>query len=332
MDNYWIDKSILVTGAGGFIGSHLVEALVDHGARVMAFTHYNSRGDPGLLSLLPNDVFSRIEIVSGDLLDLPALNKTMKNIDFVFHLGALIAIPYSYDHPLQVVQTNILGTLNVLLAARRNGVERIIHTSSSEVYGSALKVPIDENHPLQGQSPYSASKIGADKIVESFYCSYELPVVTIRPFNTYGPRQSSRAIIPTIIIQTLTQETIKLGNLDTYRDLTYVTDTVNGFLCAAKTKGIEGQTINLGVGIEIQIKELADQIISIINKPVEITIDPGRMRPEKSEVTRLISDNQRARSFLGWEPLMNLRDGLSNTVDWYMENLELVRHQVKLFQ
>jgi dTDP-glucose 4,6-dehydratase len=332
MQDFWTEKKILVTGAGGFIGSHLVEALVNHGAIVRAFTHYNARGDPGLLSLLPDHVFSEIDIVQGDLLDLPALSKAMKEIDIVFHLGALIAIPYSYTHPLQVVETNVMGTLNVLLAGKENGVERIVHTSSSEVYGSALKVPIDENHPLQGQSPYSASKIGADKIVESFYCSYNLPVVTLRPFNTYGPRQSSRAIIPTIIIQTLTQDSIKLGNLNTYRDLTYVSDTVDGFLRAAKTPGIEGKTINLGVGIEIQMRELVDEIISIINKPVEITVDPALLRPEKSEVMRLISDNQRARELLGWEPSTNLRDGLSKTVGWFTDNLELVRHQLRIFK
>jgi dTDP-glucose 4,6-dehydratase len=331
MQDFWLDKNILVTGAGGFIASHLCEALVEQGAKVKAFTHYNSRGDPGLLSLLPKDIYSKIEIVTGDLLDLPTVTNSMKDIDIVFHLGALISIPYSYSHPVQVVETNVLGTLNVLMAGKENGVERIIHTSSSEVYGTALRAPIDEDHPLQGQSPYSASKIGADKIAESFHLSYDLPVVTLRPFNTYGPRQSSRAIIPSIIIQSLTGDTLSLGNLNTYRDLTYVSDTVNGFLCAAQTPNIEGETINLGVGKEIQMKVLVDEIISIINKPVEIKIDPARIRPEKSEVMRLISDNRRAREIMGWEPETNLRDGLTKTINWFDENLDIVRHQIYIF-
>ena len=325
MTNYWSDKKVMVTGAGGFIGSHLVETLIGHGARVKAFTHYNSRGDPGLLTMLPEDIFSQLEIVSGDLCDLPVLSIAMKDMEIVFHLGALIAIPYSYTHPVQVIETNILGSLNVFLAGKEHGVARIVHTSSSEVYGSALKVPIDENHPLQGQSPYSASKIGADKIAESFYCSYDLPVVTLRPFNTYGPRQSTRAIIPTVITQALTQDVIRLGNLDTYRDLTYVSDTVNGFLCAGQMPDIAGKTINLGVGKAIKMKDLVNEIVSLLNKPVEIKVDPARLRPDKSEVQRLISDNQRARDDLGWEPQVNLREGLSHTIKWFSEHLPHLR-------
>jgi dTDP-glucose 4,6-dehydratase len=209
-----------------------------------------------------------------------------------------------------------MGTLNVLLAGRENGVARIIHTSSSEVYGSAIRVPIDETHPLQGQSPYSASKIGADKLAESFYCAYDLPVVTIRPFNTYGPRQSARAVIPSIIIQAITQYKIHLGNLEAIRDFTYVSDTVEGFLCAAQTTGIEGKTINLGVGSEIRIKELVNEIISILGKPIEIVVDEERLRPSKSEVTRLLSDNRLARELLGWTPRVSLREGLSKTIEW----------------
>lgn len=321
--DFWSGKKVLVTGAGGFIGSHLVEALELRGARVRAFTHYNSRGDPGLLTLLPKEVLSDLEIVSGDFSHLPFLNTMMKDIEIVFHLGALIAIPYSYTHPVHVVETNVLGSLNVFLAGREQGVARIVHTSSSEVYGSALKVPIDEDHPLQGQSPYSASKIGADKIAESFYCSYDLPVVTLRPFNTYGPRQSTRAIIPTVITQALTQDFIQVGNLNTYRDLTYVSDTVNGFLCAGKTPGIEGKTINLGVGQSIKMKDLVDEIISLMGKPIEIRTDPARLRPEKSEVQRLISNNQRAREYLGWQPQISLREGLAQTIEWFGKHLRL---------
>src|SRR4030042_6087005 len=240
---FWQDKNILVTGAGGFIGSHLVEKLTGLGANVRAFVRYNSRGDPGLLSLLPSEILDTVEIIAGDLRDLPAVLSASRDVEIIFHLGALIAIPYSYKHPGEVVESNVMGTLNVLLAGRENGVARIIHTSSSEVYGSAVRVPIDETHPLQGQSPYSASKIGADKLAESFYCAYDLPIVTIRPFNTYGPRQSARAVIPSIIIQAITQTKVHLGNLEANRDFTYVSDTVEGFLRAGQTINVEGKTI-----------------------------------------------------------------------------------------
>jgi dTDP-glucose 4,6-dehydratase len=313
---FWEDKQVLVTGAGGFIGSHLVEKLANSGAKVRAFVHYNSRGDPGLLSMLPTEIIDKLDIIAGDLRDLPAVLSASSDVQVIFHLGALIAIPYSYKHPAEVVESNVMGTLNVLLAGRENGVARIIHTSSSEVYGSAIRVPIDETHPLQGQSPYSASKIGADKLAESFYCAYDLPVVTIRPFNTYGPRQSARAVIPSIILQAINQYKIHLGNLEAIRDFTYVSDTVEGFLCAAQTTGIEGKTINLGVGSEIRIKELINEIISILGKPIEIVVDEERLRPSKSEVTRLLSDNRLARELLGWTPRVSLREGLSKTIEW----------------
>lgn len=319
------NKKILVTGAGGFIASHLVETLVLQGADVRAFVRYNSRGDPGLLSYLPTEKMMQVEIVAGDLRDLPAVQQAMRDVSLVFHLGALIAIPYSYIHPAEVVETNIIGTLNVLLAARQQAVERVVHTSTSEVYGTAQYAPIDEGHPLQGQSPYSASKIGADKLAESFYRSFDLPIVTLRPFNTYGPRQSARAVIPTIITQALTQNRIHLGNLDSSRDFTYIVDTVAGFLAAAKIEGIEGQTINLGSGSEIRIGDVATEIASMIGKPVEIIIDPDRLRPTKSEVQRLISDNRRAREQLGWSPQVSLRDGISNTIQWISEHLSSYR-------
>jgi dTDP-glucose 4,6-dehydratase len=279
----------------------------------------------GHLSLLSPEVFSRIDIVAGDLRDLTAVTSAMQNIDTVFHLGALIAIPYSYQHPANVVDSNIIGTMNALLAARQTKVKRIVHTSTSEVYGTAMRVPIDETHPLQGQSPYSASKIAADKLAESFYRSYDLPVVTLRPFNTYGPRQSTRAVIPTIITQALTQDIIYLGNLDATRDLTYVSDTVKGFLCAGEVQGIEGGTFNLGVGYEVKISELADEIISLIGRKVEVKLDSSRLRPTKSEVERLLSDNRLAKEKLGWVPQIALRDGLSKTIEWISANLSHYR-------
>jgi NAD dependent epimerase/dehydratase len=323
MTTFWQDRPVLVTGAGGFIASHLVEALVQAGARVRAFVRYNSRGDPGLLALLPPETYAKIEIVAGDLRDLPAVQGAVQGVTHVLHLGALIAIPYSYVHPAEVVATNVTGTLNVLLAGRDAGVERVVHTSTSEVYGTALQVPIDENHPLQGQSPYSASKIGADMLAESFYRSFDLPVVTLRPFNTYGPRQSARAVIPTIITQALTQEVVRLGNLDARRDLTYVSDTVAGFLRVAETPGVEGLTFNLGTGTEVRIGDLAQEILEITGRPVQVQVDETRLRPEKSEVQRLLADNSRARRRLGWQPQVTLREGLSRTIDWIASHLEL---------
>jgi dTDP-glucose 4,6-dehydratase len=323
--SFWEGREVLVTGAGGFIASHLVETLVSCGAQVRAFVRYNSRGDPGLLSLLPAEVFNQVELISGDLRDLPAVQGAMRGVSHVFHLGALIAIPYSYVHPAEVVESNVIGTLNVLLAGRDTGVERIIHTSTSEVYGTALRVPIDEGHPLQGQSPYSASKIGADKLAESFYRSFDLPVVTLRPFNTYGPRQSARAVIPTVIMQALTQDSVLLGNLDARRDLTFVSDTVAGFLRVAETPGVVGETFNLGTGSEVRVGDLAEEIISLIGRPVEILIDSARLRPEKSEVQRLLSDNRLARERLGWQPAVPLRRGLKETITWIQKNIHLYR-------
>ncbi len=321
-NSFWEYQHILVTGAGGFIGSHVVEKLAHLGAKIRVFVRYNSRGDIGLLAMLPLEIQNKLEIVPGDLRDLPAVQTATRDVDIILHLGALIAIPYSYVHPVEVIESNVLGTMNILLAGREHEVKRIVHTSTSEVYGSAIRVPIDEDHPLQGQSPYSASKIGADKIAESFYCAFDLPVVTVRPFNTYGPRQSSRAVIPSIIIQALYQNKIHLGNLEARRDFTYVTDTVDGFLRAAETPGIEGRTINLGVGSEIQIRDLVDEIISIIGKKVDIEVEPKRLRPTKSEVTRLLSDNKLAKELLGWEPQVSRREGLVKTIEWIAEHRE----------
>lgn len=321
---------MLVTGAGGFIGSHLVEALVGSSARVRAFVRYTSRADVGLLAELSPDVLDAVEIVAGDLRDQAAVNEACQAITHIFHLGALIAIPYSYLHPAEVVETNVLGTLNVLLAAREHGVDRVIHTSTSEVYGTAQRVPIPETHPLQGQSPYSASKIGADKLVESFHCAYDLPVVTVRPFNTYGPRQSARAVIPTIVTQALTQDRVLLGNLAPRRDLTYVMDTVAGFLRAASSPEALGETFNLGANEEVSVGDLAQTIIRLIGRPVEIAADPERFRPEKSEVLRLWSDNHKARQLLGWEPRVPLETGLRQTIDWIASHLD--RYQIGKYQ
>jgi dTDP-glucose 4,6-dehydratase len=324
MPNFWSGKSVLVTGAGGFIGSHLTETLLTKGANVRVFVRYNSRGDLGLLHQLQSSMLESVEIVSGDLRDPQAVQQAVRGVEIVFHLGALISIPYSYRHPYEVAETNFMGTLNVLSACR-DLETKLIHTSTSEVYGTAQKVPIDESHPLQGQSPYSASKIGADKLVESFYRTYKLSTVTVRPFNTYGPRQSARAVIPTIITQALTQSSVRLGCLDARRDFTYVDDSVEGFLKAASTPGVEGQTFNLGTGCEVNIGELAETIIEIVKRPVEIMVDPLRLRPEKSEVMRLISDNSHARQRLGWQPEVSLEEGLKQTIHWIENNLTLFR-------
>lgn len=321
----WKNKTVLVTGAGGFIGSQLVEALLAEGARVRAFVRYNSRSDPGFLSLLPAELSERLEVVSGDLRDKSAIHDAARGCDLVYHLGALISIPYSYRHPAEVAEVNFMGTLNVLMACRELGVSRLVHTSTSEVYGTARRAPIDEEHPLQGQSPYSASKIGADKMAESFYCAYNLPVVTVRPFNTFGPRQSARAVIPTIIMQALVGETIHLGNLDTTRDFTFVSDTVRGFILAGSAVGIEGGVFNLGTGHEIRIGDIAQRIALKVGHKVEIIVEPQRLRPERSEVLRLISDNSLARANLGWEPQVSLDEGLEKTIAWMRLHMDLYR-------
>lgn len=325
MNDFWADKNVLVTGAGGFIGSHLVEALLAAGARVRAFVRYTSRREPGLLRDLSPADFAKVEIVPGDLRDARAVREAAHGCRVVFHLGALISIPYSYLHPVEVASTNFTGSLNVLAACLDEGVQRLVHTSTSEVYGTARHVPIDEGHPLQGQSPYSASKIGADKLAESFYSAYNLPVVTVRPFNTYGPRQSARAVIPTIITQALAGDTVRLGNLETTRDFTYVDDTVRGFLLAAEAQSVEGQAFNLGTGTEISIGDLARRIIRILGRPVEVSLEAQRLRPEKSEVMRLLSDNSLAARRLGWAPEISLEQGLERTIAWVREHLDLYR-------
>jgi NAD dependent epimerase/dehydratase len=321
----WAGKQVLVTGAGGFIGSHLTERLLTEGARVRAFVRYNSRQDIGLLSLLPDHLVGNLEIVAGDLRDADAIRGASRDCDTIFHLGALISIPYSYVHPREVIETNVMGTVNILMAARDLGVRRVVQTSSSEVYGTALYTPIDEAHPLQGQSPYSASKIGADKIAESFYRTYELPVVILRPFNTYGPRQSTRAVIPTIITQALGGGVIRLGDLTTRRDFTYVADTVAGFLAAASSEAAVGQEVNIGNDEDITIGDLAQMICRLSGVEARVEVDPSRLRPAASEVRRLHASAERAGSLLGWQPTTGLETGLQRTIEWFRGNLQRYR-------
>lgn len=321
----WQDRPVFVTGAGGFIGSHLIETLAARGARVTAYIRYNSRGAIGWLRDVEPAAAERVTIVAGDLRDGDGVRRAMAGADTVFHLGALIAIPYSYLHPRDVVQTNVIGTVNALEAARELKIRRFVHTSTSEVYGTAQTERINERHPLQGQSPYSASKIAADAVVDSYTRSFHVPAITVRPFNTYGPRQSARAVIPTIATQLLAGATLKLGNLEALRDFTYVSDTVAGFMAAAeKTDGI-GMTVNLGADEEISVREIAVRLGRIIGVEPDFVIDAQRLRPEKSEVQRLRSDNRLAGVELGWRPTVSLDQGLSRTVEWLRRNLAVYR-------
>jgi NAD dependent epimerase/dehydratase len=317
---------VLVTGAGGFIGSHLIERLVQLGAQTRAFVHYNALGTWGWLdeSSIRNDV----EVTAGDVRDRDSVSRAVNGVDIVFHLASLIAIPYSYHAPTSYVHTNIEGTLNVLQASREASVERLIHTSTSEVYGTAKYVPIDEAHPLQGQSPYSASKIGADKIAEAFFLSFGLPVVTVRPFNTFGPRQSARAVIPTIITQCLTGTVVRLGNTNPTRDLNYVDDTVEGFLKAGSSAAAVGKTINLGTSREVSIGELAQLVARLCGIEITIETEEQRFRPDKSEVERLVADITLARNLLSWEPVIDLEKGLAQTIEWMREHLHRYRPNV----
>lgn len=321
---HWGGRHVLVTGAGGFIGSHLTERLVQCGARVRALTHYNALGSWGWLDHSP--VKNDIEVVAGDVCDRDSMRHVMKDMDTVFHLAALIGIPYSYTAPLSYIRTNIEGTHNVMQAARELELHCVVHTSTSEVYGTARRVPIDEEHPLQAQSPYSASKIGADKVAEAFHRSFGVPVVTVRPFNTYGPRQSPRAVIPTIISQCLARpEVLRLGNVTPTRDLTYVADTVDGFLAAGACSEALGRTVNLGSGREISIAELARLIGRLTGCDVAIDTDAQRVRPKNSEVERLLADVTLARELIGWASTVSLEEGLGLTIEWMRENLERYR-------
>lgn len=318
----WSGKNVVVTGAGGFIGSHLVERLLALGANVTAFVRYNSRNDPGFLGLLESRT-KDIRIVPGDIRDPEAVRNALEGAGAVFHLAALVGIPYSYVHPVEVFEVNANGTLNVLVAARDAGVERVVTASTSEVYGSARYVPIDEAHPKQPQSPYSASKIAADAVALSFHAAFQLPVTVVRPFNTYGPRQSDRAIIPTIISQALTQPEITIGNTSPTRDFTYVSDTVEGFLCVAASESTVGQEINLGTGSEISIGDLVQRINTIIGRHLPVRVKDERVRPESSEVNRLLSNNSKARELAGWAPRVTLDEGIRSTTKWVEERLDL---------
>lgn len=314
---------VLVTGSDGFIGSHLVEELVKRGYQVRAFVYYNSFNNWGWLESLSKDIMKDVEIFQGDIRDSHGVEKAAERVDAIFHLAALIAIPFSYYSPDTYVDTNIKGTLNVLQAARKLETGRILVTSTSEVYGTAQYVPIDEKHPFQGQSPYSATKIGADRLAESFYCSFQLPVTVVRPFNTYGPRQSARAVIPTIISQLLSGKTeIRLGALTPTRDFNYVKDTVNGFISIYDSEVTIGEEINIATQKEISIGTLADELIKQINPKAKIVCDEERLRPEKSEVNRLLGCNDKILRLTDWKPQYSLEEGLANTIEFMRDNLD----------
>jgi dTDP-glucose 4,6-dehydratase len=313
---------ILVTGAGGFIGSHLTEELIRQGEEVRALVRYNSRDERGLLEELPQDVQNQIEVIPGDLKDPDGVRKAVKRCHKIFHLGALIAIPYSYLHPFDFIQTNVAGTAHLLNACLEEGtLERFVHTSTSEVYGTAQYIPIDEKHPLQAQSPYAASKIAADKLAESYYLSFGLPIATIRPFNTYGPRQSLRAIIPTIISQAMGNKKIWLGNTKPRRDFLFVKDTVRGFIQVGKCEGAVGKVVNVGTGTDISVEDLVKKILGLMGKQGEIEVEDRRIRPEKSEVMQLLSDIHLAKILFQWAPRHTLDEGLRETIEWYQKNL-----------
>ncbi|PNE20250.1 NAD-dependent dehydratase [Mesotoga sp. Brook.08.YT.4.2.5.1] len=311
---------VLVTGAGGFIGSHLAEYLVKKGFEVKVFVRYNSKNSWGWLEESPYK--DKMEVYTGDIRDFDSVKDAMKNIDVVFHLAALIGIPYSYISPLAYIKTNIEGTYNVLQAARELKTQKVIHTSTSEIYGTAQYVPIDEKHPVNPQSPYAATKLGADQLALTFHRSFSLPVSVIRPFNTFGPRQSARAVIPTIISQLLAgKERIKLGNLEATRDMNYVLNTCEGFYQVGLNERSTGEVINLGSNREISIKDLAQLIAGLMNKELKIEIDDGRIRPDKSEVERLLCDSSKAKELTGWEPRYSLEEGLKETIKWLENNM-----------
>ncbi|HLH66919.1 MAG TPA: GDP-mannose 4,6-dehydratase [Solirubrobacteraceae bacterium] len=318
-------RRVLVTGAGGFIGGHVVESLVRSGARVSALVRYNSRNQRGTLDWIDPAIAGEVEVHLGELRDIESVSRAIRGAEIVLHLGAQIAIPYSYVNPRDFFEVNVLGSLNVAQACLSAGVARLVHTSTSEVYGSAQSVPITESHPLEPQSPYAASKLGADKLMDSWHRSFELPVVTIRPFNTYGPRQSARAIVPTIISQALACDEIHLGSLDPRRDLTYVGDTAAALVAAATAPGVDGETIQLGTGAACSVAELLSLVGELMGRELRPVLDPARLRPPASEVALLLSDPARARAALGWEPRVGLREGLERTIDWIALNAHRYR-------
>ncbi|MFT5871847.1 MAG: NAD dependent epimerase/dehydratase [Clostridium sp.] len=325
----WQGKKVLITGAEGFIGSHLTERLVELGADVTALAQYNSFNNWGWIDTFDKKTRESIKVVTGDIREYDGMKRILKGQEVVFHLAALIAIPYSYLSPMAYVRTNIEGTTNVLEACREYGVEKIVHTSTSETYGTALYVPIDEKHPMQGQSPYSASKIGADKMAESYYKSFNMPIATIRPFNTYGPRQSARAVIPTIISQILAGKTeIKLGSLTPTRDFNFVKDTAEAFIKVAESERTIGEVINAGSNYEITIGDTVKKIVNIIGKDVKILCDDERIRPENSEVNRLWADNTKIKELTGWKPNYTIDSGLCATVEWIKNNMQYFKTDI----
>ncbi|BDR87036.1 NAD-dependent 4,6-dehydratase LegB [Clostridium tetani] len=322
-------KKVFITGSEGFIGSHLTEKLVKLGANVTALVQYNSFNNWGWLDTFDREILNNINVITGDIREYDNMKRAIKGQEVVFHLAALIAIPYSYLSPMAYVRTNVEGTTNVLEACREYDVEKIVHTSTSETYGTALYVPIDEKHPMQGQSPYSASKIGADKMAESFYKSFDMPIATIRPFNTYGPRQSARAVIPTIISQILAgKREIKLGSLTPTRDFNYVKDTAEAFIKIAESDKTIGEVINAGSNYEISIEELVKKIIYLTNEDVKIICDEERLRPEKSEVNRLWADNKKIKTLTEWLPKYTLDEGLGETIEWIKNNMDYFKTDI----
>ena len=319
---------MLVTGAGGFIGSHLVEALVRAGANVRAFVRYTSRGEHGWLEAGEPEIVRELEIFRGDLVNPEAVAGAVAGREIVLHLGALIPIPYSYRHPREFVTANVTGTLNVLEAARRQEVSRVVHTSTSEVYGTAQTVPITEDHPLHPQSPYAATKVGADQLALSYQRSFGTPVMIVRPFNTFGPRQSARAVIPTIVTQALSRDQIELGATDPTRDFLYVADNVAGIMRCGLAEGVDGEVINLGTGVEVSIGEVARRVLRLLDREVPVALDESRLRPPDSEVERLVADTQKAKELLQWEPEVDLDEGLRRTIDWLTRSLSAYKPSI----
>jgi len=321
-------KKVLVTGASGFVGSHLVEALVKKGAKVRALVHYNSRNDWGMLDDVGKQIRDEVEVIAGDLKDSDCVRKAVRGQEVIFHLGALIGIPYSYVNPRDVVDTNVNGTLNILTAAGDFKIEKVVHTSTSEIYGTAQYVPMDEKHPVNPQSPYAASKSGADLLALSFYRSFELPVGIIRPFNVYGPRQSARAIIPSIITQALLRGKINLGSVFPTRDVTFVKDSVEGFIAFAECDKTVGEVVNLGSNHEVSINQIVTLVSNCLGKRIEIKTDKKRIRPKKSEVERLFSDSSKAKSLFGWNPKISIEEGIRKTISWIEKNIDRYKDEI----
>ena len=325
---FWAGRPVLVTGAAGFIGSHLVEALVTAGATVRAFVRYNSRNDYGWLEAADPELVTDVEIFRGDLANPEAARGAVRGCDVVLHLGALIPIPYSYQHPREFVAANVEGTINVLEACRDADVSRLVHTSTSEVYGTARYVPIDESHPLQPQSPYAATKVGADELALTYHLSFGTPVVVARPFNTFGPRQSARAVIPTIITQALSGDRIELGSTSPTRDFLFVEDTARGIMRCAEQPGVEGEVFNLGTGVEVSVAATVERILAIVGSEAEVVDSEARQRPAASEVERLVADCAKAERLLGWRAGVDLDDGLRRTVEWMRGSLASYKPEI----